>query len=106
MSPKTETILYRILTTIVYITSLFFVSYISADCYIDFRKSTIFINIVISVAATLCYLALHHMYYETDCKFNSNTDKWAVMFACVSVLMGIPMSCYILSLLIGIGVPK
>ena len=96
MSPKTEPTLFYILTLIIYIASLFFVSYVFANCYIDFRKETICVTSTLSITAIICYSALHSMYYEIDCNFSNNTDKWGIMFTCVSVLMGIPMLCFIL----------
>ena len=99
MNLETETILYRILTTVVYIASLFFVSYVLADCCLTFGKKEIFICFVISIAATFCYLALDTMYCKRNCSFYSDADQWGMMFACVMTLLGVPMACFMLSLL-------
>ena len=101
MNPKTEAILYRISTTVVYIASLFFVSYVLADCCLTFGKKEIFICFVVSIAATFCYLALDIMYCR-DFGFRSDLDRWGTMFACIMMLLGAPMACFILGLLLGV----
>lgn len=108
MSPRTKTILYRILTTIIYITSLFFISYILANCIIvNFNRENLFIAGVMCVSSLFYYSCLSYMNYCTkNNEFKDDADKYGVMLLMSLALQGIPMLCYILSLLIGIGVPK
>lgn len=102
MSLKTKTILYRILITIIYIASLFFISYILANCIIvNFNRENLFIASVMCVSSLSYYSCLSYMnYYAKNNEFKDDSDKYGVMLLMSLALQGIPMLCFMLSKLL------
>lgn len=87
---------------ILYILSLFFISYILANCIIvNFNKENLFIACTMCVSSLFCYFNLSYMYYYAkNNEFKDDADKYGVMLLMTFALQGIPMLCFMLSKLL------
>ena len=86
---------------ILYILSLFFMSYIFANCIINFNRENLFITGVMCQSSLFCYFNLSYMYYYAkNNEFKDDADKYGVMLLMTFALQGIPMLCFMLSKLL------
>lgn len=97
-----DSVLFRFTgVLILYMLSLFFMSYILANCIVNFNKENLFIAGTMFVSALFYYSCLSYMnYYAKNNEFKDDADKYGVMLLMSFALQGLPMLCFMLSRLL------